>query len=89
MDGVYLIPREVVQGLPLQSETFFLNLELPIRAIRSGLQPGEATMHIRPRMSGESKVLDGPRIWRVFAETMKLGAELRLGLGAPGRGGSA
>ena len=89
MDGVYLIPREVVQDLPLQSETFFLNLELPIRAIRSGLHPGEATMHIRPRMSGESKVLDGRRIWKVFAETMKLGAELRFGLGSPGKEGSA
>ncbi len=81
MDGVYLIPRETVQGLDLRSETFFLNLELPIRAIRSGMTPGETTMHIRPRMSGQSKVLNVRRIRMVLRETLRLGAELRFGLG--------
>lgn len=85
MDGVYLVPREVVQSLPLQSETFFLNLELPIRAIRSGLRPGETTMHIRPRRSGESKVVNGRRIRMVLTETLRLGAELRFGIGAADR----
>jgi glycosyltransferase involved in cell wall biosynthesis len=79
MDGVYLIPRETVQSLPLKSETFFLNLELPIRAIRSGMKPGETTMHIRPRMAGSSKVLNTRRIQMVLRETLRLGAELRLG----------
>jgi len=82
MDGVYLIPRETVQSLPLKSETFFLNLELPIRAIRSGLQPGETTMHIRPRMAGSSKVLNLRRIRMVFRETLRMGLEIRLGRGA-------
>lgn len=77
MDGIYLIPRETAQSLPLQSETFFLNLELPIRAIRSGLNPGETTMHIRPRMAGASKVLNFGRMRRVFGETVRLGWELR------------
>jgi len=79
MDGVYLIPRATVQSLPLKSETFFLNLELPIKAIRSGMKPGEATMHIRPRMSGSSKVLNLRRIRMVARETLRLGAEIRLG----------
>lgn len=79
MDGVYLIPRATVQSLPLKSETFFLNLELPIRAIRSGLRAGEATMSIRPRRAGQSKVLNFNRIRRVFVETLKLGVELRIG----------
>jgi glycosyltransferase involved in cell wall biosynthesis len=80
MDGVYLIPRETVQSLNLRSNTFFLNLELPIKAIRSGMKPGETTMHIRPRMSGESKVLGIGRIQMVLRETLRLGLELRFGI---------
>ena len=79
MDGVYLLPRETVQSLELRSETFFLNLELPIRAIHSGMKPGAATMHIRPRMAGSSKVLGLRRIRMVLRETLALGVELRLG----------
>jgi len=81
LDGIYLVRREIVQSLPLRSETFFLNLELPIRAIRAGHKAGEATMDIRPRMAGESKVLGTSRIRRVLSETLELGADLRL----PGR----
>ena len=82
MDGVYLIPTQAVQETVLKSDTFFLNLELPIRVIRGGLRPGEATMHIRPRRAGSSKVLNLGRIGMVFRETMRLGLELRLGVGA-------
>jgi len=77
LDGMYLIKTEIVQSLPLRSETFFLNLELPIRAIRAGHKAGEATMDIRPRMAGESKVLGTSRIGKVLSETLELGAELR------------
>jgi len=77
LDGIYLIRREIVQRLPLRSETFFLNLELPIRALHAGHKAGEATMDIRPRMAGESKVLGRSRIRRVLRETLVLGAELR------------
>lgn len=82
MDGVYLVRRDLVQGLALRSETFFLNLELPIRALRTGIRAGATTMHIRPRMAGRSKVLSLGRIGRVLRETMQLGLELRLGVGA-------
>ncbi len=79
MDGISLFPRAFLEAVPMKSETFFLNLELPIRAIRAGLKPGATTMHIRPRMSGESKVLNPKRIRLVAEETLKLGKELRLG----------
>ncbi len=79
MDGISLFPREFLRAVPMKSETFFLNLELPIRAIRAGLKPGAATMHIRPRMSGQSKVLNVKRIRLVAQETLRLGKELRLG----------
>ena len=79
MDGISLFPREFLAAVPMKSETFFLNLELPIRAIRAGLKSGATTMHIRPRMSGQSKVLNVKRIQLVAKETLRLGKELRLG----------
>ena len=77
--GAYLVRRELAAGLPLMSETFFINLELPIRAIRTGCRVAEATIEVQPRMSGESKVLGLGRTWKVFQELVKLGKELRLG----------
>jgi hypothetical protein len=44
------------------------------------MKPGETTMHIRPRMSGESKVLGIGRIQMVLRETLRLGLELRFGI---------
>jgi hypothetical protein len=77
LDGVYLLRREDLLRLRLDSDTFFLNLELPIRAIRGGLKPGEATMHIRPRMAGESKVANMSRMGAVLSDLVRLGIDLR------------
>ena len=79
LDGVYLIRRSDFAAIPTQSNTFFFNLELPIKAIRSGLRPGAATMHIRPRRAGESKVANRRRIQQVLKDLAGLGCELRLG----------
>ncbi len=79
LDGAYLVRRDVLRRLPLRSESFFLNLELPIRAIRDGARVRETTLHVRPRRSGTSKVLGAARIRRVSRELIALGIELRLG----------
>ena len=79
LDGAYLIRRDYLQRLSLSSETFFLNLELPIRAIRDGARVAETTLHVRPRRAGSSKVLGWRRIARVSREMLALGVELRLG----------
>ena len=78
LDGAYLIHRDYLARLPLKSETFFLNLELPIRAIRAGARVAETTLHIRPRRAGSSKVLSWRRITDVSVEMGKLGWELRV-----------
>lgn len=84
LDGAYLVRRDVLGRLPLRSQTFFLNLELPIRAIRSGALITETTLHIRPRRAGSSKVLHWRRIARVVTEMGRLGFELRIrGAGPP------
>jgi len=77
LDGVYLIRGSDLRRLRLRSDTFFLNLELPIRGIRGGLKPGATTMNLRPRMAGESKVANLSRMRRVFKDLAKLGIELR------------
>ncbi len=79
LDGVYLIRLEDLRALPLRSDSFFLNLELPIRALHRGLLAGEATMRIRPRRAGQSKVLNTRRIRRVAVDTIRLGIDLRFG----------
>ncbi len=84
LDGAYLIRRDVLARLPLRSETFFLNLELPIRAIRGGAIVAETTLHVRPRRAGSSKVLHWRRVARVVSEMGRLGFELRVrGAGPP------
>lgn len=79
LDGVYLIRRADYARIPTSSDTFFFNLELPIKAIASGLAPGATTMHIRPRRAGESKVVNRRRIQQVLVDMVGLGMELRLG----------
>ena len=79
MDGVWLIRRADYEAITTHSDTFFFNLELPIKAIRSGLVPGATTMHIRPRRAGESKVVNRKRIQQVVKDLAGLGFELRLG----------
>lgn len=79
IDGCYLIQRDLLESLTLRSQTFFLNLELPIRAIRSGAGVGEAALEVRPRMAGESKVLNTSRISMVARELLKLRLNLWLG----------
>ena len=79
IDGCYLIKREVLEATPLKSQSFFLNLELPIRVLRSGAPTALATMEVRPRMAGESKVLNTRRISLVAEELFRLRLNLWLG----------
>ena len=80
LDGCYLLKRQHMVNVPMRSNTFFLNFELPIRVIRNGVRDGATTMHIRPRLAGESKVANSRKIWRVLSDLGKLGLELRTGV---------
>lgn len=80
-EGIYLVRRDVLDALPLRSDSFFLNLELPIRAKWAGFRLAEACMEARPRLSGSTKVVSPGRIARVVKDLLLLRLE-RLGLGA-------
>jgi len=70
--GPYLFRRSAIENLRLQSNTFFLNLELPIRAERAGRRIAVATMEAVPRQAGDSKVVSIRKIARVFSDLVRL-----------------
>jgi len=69
--GIYVIRREALRTLRLRSESFFLNLELPLRAEKAGLRVETVTMHARARRAGQSKSSGLRNIRIVFTELVK------------------
>ena len=61
-DGPYLFRRRVFDPGQLPADTFFLNFEFPIRAIRSGLSVRTVTIACRPRRAGQSKSTGWKRV---------------------------
>ena len=71
--GISMFRRELLERVgPLHSETFFVNLEFPIRALRAGARHTLVEIEARPRLSGESKVRNLRRIGRVAREIVKM-----------------
>lgn len=54
-DGPYLFRRALFVPSELPPDTFFLNFELPIRALAAGLRTRTVTIACRPRRAGSSK----------------------------------
>lgn len=54
-DGPYLFRRELFIPEQLPPDTFFLNMEFPIRVIQAGLRTRIVTIRCRPRRAGSSK----------------------------------
>ena len=71
MDGVYMFRRSLLERLPLKSDTFFVNLELPVRAIRENLDVRSVPVEVHERLSGKSKVVGFGRIMKVGTEVLK------------------
>jgi glycosyltransferase involved in cell wall biosynthesis len=74
--GIYVVRREVLERILLRSESFFLNLELALRAAKMGLRVETVTMHARARRSGASKSAGLRQIRTVFTELLRY----RLGI---------
>ena len=84
-DGPYLFRRSLMDPEQLQSDTFFLNFEFPIRVLGAGMKSARVTIACRPRRAGESKTARPGRALGVakelFALRRRLGREAldRLG----------
>lgn len=82
-ESIYLLRRSLLARLlpRLRSETFFVNIELPIRAERAGARPRAVRIDYLPRAAGRSKVTGAGRILRTITELL----QLRLSLWREGR----
>jgi glycosyltransferase involved in cell wall biosynthesis len=70
--GTMLIRRKLLDGLPIRSDTFLANLEVPLRLIERGATFKVVTFRCSPRIAGQSKVLGLGRIARVATEMLRL-----------------
>ncbi|MFK7998937.1 MAG: glycosyltransferase family 2 protein [Polyangiales bacterium] len=71
-EGPYLIRRRLFEPAQLKADTFFLNFEVPIRALAAGLRVRHVWMECRPRRAGESKTAHPGRALRVGRELVAL-----------------
>lgn len=71
-DGPYLFRRRLLDPDQLESDTFFLNFEFPIRALQAGLHTKVVTIPCHPRLSGVSKTANARKVWGVGKELLAL-----------------
>jgi hypothetical protein len=71
-DGPYLIRRSLFVPAELPPDTFFLNFELPIRALAAGLTARTVTIACRPRRAGVSKSTGWKRVAGVAKDHIDL-----------------
>jgi glycosyltransferase involved in cell wall biosynthesis len=77
-ESIYVVRRELLRRLlgRLRSDTFFLNIELPIRAEREGASLRSVLIDFHPRAAGRSKVTGAGRILRTIGEMIELRVSL-------------
>lgn len=71
-EGIYMVRREVLEGLGARSHSFLLNLEIPIRAKRGGFRVKTVYMNVHDRLAGVSKATSAKRVIQTFEELFKL-----------------
>lgn len=75
-EGIYLVRRAVLERLGARSDSFLLNLEIPIRAKRGGYRVQTVYMNVHERSAGESKATNYKRISQTFRELFALRVQL-------------
>jgi dolichol-phosphate mannosyltransferase len=71
-EGMYLIRRDVLQSFPLHSNSFMLNLEIPIRCHRLQYKCQLAHIAVRARQGGVSSATQWGRIYNTLQDLIKL-----------------
>jgi glycosyltransferase involved in cell wall biosynthesis len=75
--GIYVVRGDLVRRMTLRSDTGLVNLEIQLYCREWGFPIAWGVTHVRPRLSGESKVLNARTMFRTFLEMAKLRLELR------------
>jgi dolichol-phosphate mannosyltransferase len=75
-EGIYLVRRAVLERLGARSQSFLLNLEIPIRAKRGGFRVETIQMNVHERIAGASKATSAARIRQTFVELFRLRVQM-------------
>lgn len=67
-ESIYVIRRTLLERLGPRSDSFFLNLEVPIRAARAKASIRAVTVGYHPRVAGHSKATSARKILHLFGE---------------------
>ncbi|NOZ86005.1 MAG: glycosyltransferase family 2 protein [Deltaproteobacteria bacterium] len=78
MDGLFVCNKSLFSSLGPKSDSFMLNLELPVRAVKSGVDVDFRPIGVHARLGGTSKMLSLKKIAKVWWEVLVLGVDLRL-----------
>ena len=71
-EGIYLIEKSALHAMPLTSDSFMLNLEIPIRAARAQLPMETVGIEVRSRQGGTSSATQWSRIFNTFRDLIGL-----------------
>jgi glycosyltransferase involved in cell wall biosynthesis len=78
--GTMMFRRSLLRAVgELHSESFFVNLEFPIRALKLGTSHAIVEIEAQPRLHGVSKVANTGRIKTVIRETLAMRRRARRG----------
>lgn len=75
-EGTYMVRRDVLRALGARSDSFMLNLEIPIRAKRAGYRVSTIAIDVHDRVAGESKAATPGRIAHTLRELLALRVQL-------------
>lgn len=81
MNGTVMYRRSVFEGIELQSNGFFYQSELLIKAITRGYLYAEVPCALRQRGSGDSRATNLKSLWGVARDFLKTFAAVRFGTG--------
>lgn len=70
--GVYLVPKEILSGIPACSTTAVQNYAVAIHCHKNGYRIQQVRTAIRPRLSGKSKVANLPTMVKVLYDLLRL-----------------
>jgi glycosyltransferase involved in cell wall biosynthesis len=76
--GTMVFRREWLDRVRLACDSFMVNVELPLKLMRSGVKPAWVTIEALERAHGRSKVLSPGRVALVLREMLALRRELVL-----------
>ncbi|MEZ4435160.1 MAG: glycosyltransferase family 2 protein [bacterium] len=71
-EGTYMVRRDVLERLGARSDSFMLNLEIPIRARRGGYRVATIAIDVHDRVAGHSKAATPGRIAHTLRELVAL-----------------